>query len=83
MNAKAVIITLIVALIGGGYLLLADIGPLKNSNFGFGLTKALDSQKVGAGYSMTNIVLFVILVVIAVVAYVIWNNQRKNKNKSN
>jgi heme/copper-type cytochrome/quinol oxidase subunit 2 len=80
MKLKAVIITLVVAALGGGYLLLADIGPLKNSNFGFGLTSALDSQKVGAGYSMTNIVLFVILVVIAVVAFMVWNNQRKNKS---
>lgn len=79
MKAKPLIITLIVAAVGAGYLLLANLGPLKDMNFGLGLTSGLSAQKLAGGYSMANVVLFLVFAVIIVVLALLWNQQR-NKN---
>jgi len=80
MNAKAVIITLVVVVIGAGYLLMATIGPLKDMNFGLGLTSALTAQKIAGGYNMANVVMFVVfLVIIGVLAFV-WSGQKNKKS---
>lgn len=78
MNAKALIVTLIVVVIGAGYLMMALTGPLKDMNFGLGLTTALTAQKIAGGYNMANVVLFIIFaIIIAVLAYIWFAKQNK------
>lgn len=77
MSAKAVIVTLVVVVIGAAYLLMATIGPLKDMNFGFGLTAGLSAQKIAGGYSMANVVMFILFVVVIAVLAVLWNRQKK------
>jgi hypothetical protein len=79
MKLKPIIITLLVAAVGAGYLMLANLGPLKDMNFGFGLTSGLAAQKIGGGYNMANVVLFIVFLVIIVVLGMMWNSQRKNR----
>lgn len=83
MSAKAIIITVVVALIGGGYLLLADIGPLQGMNFGLGLTSGL-SQSIGipGGYNIADVVMFVIFLVLIGIAFFVLNNMRKTAPKA-
>ncbi|HUI87188.1 MAG TPA: hypothetical protein VLX61_00560 [Anaerolineales bacterium] len=80
MNAKAVIITLVLAVIGGTYIVLANNGPLKGMNFGFGLTSGL-SQSLGipGGYNMADLVVFVILLVVIGIVFLALNGMRKQK----
>lgn len=80
MNAKAVLITLAVVVVGSVYLLMATIGPLKDMNLGLGLTAGLASQKIAGGYSLANVVLFVVFaVIIAVLAYLWMNDKKKTR----
>lgn len=81
MNTKAIIITLVIVLIGAGYLLLANLGPLKDANFGLGLTSALSAQKIAGGYNMANVVLFIVFAVVIAIAYYLWKNQASNKGR--
>jgi hypothetical protein len=64
--AKGVLITLAVVLIGLIYLYLAMVGPLQNLNLGLGLAAGLSQNILVWGYSMANLVLFLIFLVIIV-----------------
>lgn len=77
MKAKPLIITLLVVVIGAVYLLLANLGPLKDMNFGLGLTSGLSSQKIFGGYSMANVVLFIVFILAIVVLAVVWSKRQK------
>ena len=77
MSAKAIIITLIIVLVGAGYLMLALLGPLQNMNFGLGLTAPLAAMKIAGGYSIANVVMFIIFLGVIVVAILIWAGMRE------
>ena len=79
MNAKAIIITLGIALLGAVYLMVALVGPLQNANFGLGLTTALSAQKIAGGYSLANVVMFLIFIVVIGVAFYFWKTKSANK----
>jgi len=64
---KGIIITLVVVGLGLLYLYLAMVGPLQNLNLGFGLATGLAETKLPGGYSMANLVLFIIFAIILVV----------------
>jgi heme/copper-type cytochrome/quinol oxidase subunit 2 len=84
MGAKAIIVAVIVALIGGTYEVLADVGPLKGMNFGLGLTSSGALSKtigVPGGYNVADIVMVVIFLVVIAIAYFVLSNMRK-KNKA-
>ncbi len=81
MNTKAVVITLVVVLLGAGYLMLALLGPLKDMNFGLGLTAALSAQKLAGGYSMANVVMFIVFLVVIAIAFFIWKGSRNTANR--
>jgi heme/copper-type cytochrome/quinol oxidase subunit 2 len=81
MSTKAIIITLIIALVGAGYLMLALLGPLKDANFGLGLTAGLSAQKIAGGYSMANVVMFIVFLVVIGVAFFVWKNQGSTKGQ--
>lgn len=78
MNSKAIIITLVVVLLGTGYLMMAFLGPLSTANFGLGLTSGLTAQKIAGGYNMANVVMFIVFIVVIAVAAYIWRGM-KNK----
>lgn len=80
MSKKGVIWALVAAGIGTVYLLLAFLGPLKDTNLGFGLTQGLASQTVAGGYSMDDVVLFIVFAAVIVVLGIVWNNSRKKKS---
>jgi hypothetical protein len=77
MSNKGVIWALIAAAIGAIYLMLAGLGPLKNANLGLGLTAGLSAQKLAGGYSMANVVLFIIFIVVIVLCAIVWAGNRK------
>lgn len=77
MSKKGIIWALIAAAVGTAYLLLAFLGPLKDANLGLGLTAGLAEQKVAGGYSMDDVILFVVFLAVIVVLGVLWNNARK------
>ena len=81
MNAKAIIITLVIALVGVGYLMVSLLGPLKDANFGLGLTAGLSAQKLAGGYNMANVVLFIVFLVVIGIAFFIWKNQGSTKGE--
>jgi membrane protein implicated in regulation of membrane protease activity len=64
---QGLIIAGVVVIIGLLWLYLAMVGPLQNLNIGFGLASGLSQVKLPGGYSMANVVLFVIFVVILIV----------------
>jgi hypothetical protein len=67
MKTKGLIWAIVAAGIGTVYLLLATLGPLKDTNLGFGLTASLSAQKIVGGYNMANVVLFIIFFLVIVV----------------
>lgn len=64
---KGIIATLIVVALGLLWLYLTMVGPLQTLNIGFGLTSGLAANKLPGGYSMANLVLLVIFVLILVI----------------
>lgn len=64
---KGIIATLIVVALGLLWLYLTMVGPLQTLNIGFGLTSGLAATKLPGGYSMANLVLLVIFVLILVI----------------
>jgi Na+/phosphate symporter len=81
MSAKAIVITLVFVFIGAAYLMMALLGPLKDVNMGLGLTAGLAAQKIAGGYSMANVVLFIVfLVVIGVLAYLMIGVKKDKKS---
>lgn len=79
MNTKALVITLVVVLLGAGYLMLALLGPLQGMNFGLGLTAGLTAQKIAGGYSMANVVMFIVFLVVIGIAFYLWKGSRNTK----
>jgi hypothetical protein len=69
---KGIIATLIVVGVGMAWLYYTMVGAGQNINAGFGLTSGLAAVKLPGGYSMANVVLFVVfLVIIAVLAFLL------------
>lgn len=69
---NGVIATLVVVGIGMAWLYYTMVGGGKDINAGLGLASGLSSIKLPGGYSMTNVVLFVIfIIIIAVCAYLL------------
>lgn len=77
--AKGILITLVVVLVGLVYLYLAMVGPLQNLNLGFGLAAGLSQNTLIWGYSMANLVLFLIFLVIIVICGAILLNSAKKE----
>lgn len=83
MNTKAIIITLVIVLLGTGYLMAALLpgAPLASANFGLGLTTGLTAQKLAGGYNMANVVLFIVFIVVIAIAAYVWRGMRKTSGK--
>jgi len=81
MNTKAIIITLVIVLLGAGYLMMAFLGPLKDANFGLGLTTGLVAQKLAGGYNMANVVMFIIFIIVIAIAIAIWRGMKNTSGK--
>jgi hypothetical protein len=64
---KGIIATLVVVVLGLLWLYLTMVGPLQTLNIGFGLTTGLAATKLPGGYSMANLVLLVIFILILIV----------------
>jgi multisubunit Na+/H+ antiporter MnhB subunit len=79
MSKKGIVWALVAAVIGTLYLLLATMGPLKDTNLGLGLTAGLSSQTIVGGYNMANVVLFVVFAILIVVLAVVWASQQKKE----
>ena len=73
-----IIVALLVAGIGLLWLYLAMVGPLQNLNIGFGLASGLAATKLPGGYSMANVVLFLIFVVILVLGGMFFFRSKKS-----
>ena len=84
MSMKAIIIAIVVALIGGTYEVLADVGPLKGMNFGLGLTSGPTLSKtigIPGGYNVADIVMVVVFLVVIAIAFIVLNNMKNKENK--
>jgi len=79
MKKSGVFWALGAAVLGTIYLLMAFLGPLKDTNLGFGLTSGLAAQTVAGGYTMDDVVLFVVFAVVVVALGLVWV---KGKNKA-
>ena len=77
---KGIIITLVVVGLGLLWLYLAMVGPLQNLNIGFGLASGLSETKLPGGYSMANVVLFLIFAVILVVLGIYFFKGKKEED---
>ncbi len=64
---KGITITLVVVGLGLLWLYMAMVGPLQNLNIGFGLASGLAGVKLPGGYSMANLVLLIIFLIVLAV----------------
>lgn len=67
MKTQGIIWALVAVVIGTIYLMMATLGPLKDTNLGFGLTAGLSAVQVGGGYNLANVVLFIVFLVVVIV----------------
>ena len=76
---KGLMIAAVVVVIGLLWLYLAMVGPLQDLNIGFGLASGLSQVKLPGGYSMANVVLFVIFIVILIILGLYFFGHKKDR----